>query len=159
MKALIVGIDPGTTVGVAVLDSKGTLLATKSRKNWPNDEIVDYVHQFGKVIIVGTDKKKVPSMVTNIGAAFNARIIPPKFDLRGEDKLNMTREAKLKNHHEEDALASAKFAFGRFNKLLSNVARFANERDLPHLTPKLQEIVVKKKINRYDALEYLSNMF
>ena len=60
---LIVGIDPGTTSAYAILDIDGRLVRMCSAKNKSFSNIVTEIVDFGKVLIVGTDKKKSPEFV------------------------------------------------------------------------------------------------
>ena len=55
---LILGVDPGTTKGYAVLDIKGNILDVKSSKLISMDIIMGETIKLGKPILVGTDVKK-----------------------------------------------------------------------------------------------------
>ncbi len=59
-KPIIIGIDPGTTIGVAVLDTSGSLMYSASFKNAQLSEIITEVMKYGQPILVGTDKKNLP---------------------------------------------------------------------------------------------------
>lgn len=104
---LIVGVDPGTTVGYAVLDLKGTLVALGSGKEISLDHLIQKIIQHGKVLLVATDKKKVPTFVEKFRTKTGSRIIPLKEDLKVADKNELTKPYPTKNSHEADALASA----------------------------------------------------
>ena len=60
---LVVGIDPGTTIGYAVLDLDGNLIKIDSSKHITLSSLISGITAIGKVILVGTDKKAVPGFV------------------------------------------------------------------------------------------------
>lgn len=116
----IVGIDPGTTTAVAILDLNGNLLGVKSQKNWKLHNVIEYILSFGKPIVIATDKSTPPDYVLKIKAAFNAILYAPKDDLSVEKKKNLASYYKFVNDHERDAIAAAKDAFNSYkNKLMS----------------------------------------
>ena len=116
----IVGIDPGTTTAVAILDLNGNLLGVKSQKNWKLHNVIEYILSFGKPIVIATDKSTPPDYVLKIKAAFNAILYAPKDDLSVEKKKNLASYYKFVNDHERDAVAAAKDAFNSYkNKLMS----------------------------------------
>ena len=63
---MIVGVDPGTTVGYAVLDTRGNVLGTRSSKQLELNSIVEEVVSFGSVLAIGTDKQKCPQLIEKI---------------------------------------------------------------------------------------------
>lgn len=116
----IVGIDPGTTTAIAILDLNGNLLGVKSQKNWKLHNVIEYILSFGKPIVIATDKSTPPDYVLKIKAAFNAILYAPKDDLSVEKKKNLASYYKFVNDHERDAIAAAKDAFNSYkNKLMS----------------------------------------
>ena len=116
----IVGIDPGTTTAIAVLDLNGNLMGVKSQKNWKLHNVIDYILSFGKPIVVATDKSAPPDYVLKIKAAFNAILYAPKEDISVEKKKYLASKFKFINDHERDAIAAAKDAFNSYkNKLMS----------------------------------------
>ena len=108
---MIVGIDPGTTVGWAILDFDGKFIAAGSKRNFDLDSIVATLVPYGKVFVVGTDKSKTPSLVQDVATKVGAKSISPSQDLRVIEKRAMTSNFKFENNHEMDALACAFFAF------------------------------------------------
>jgi len=55
-KLLVIGLDPGTTVGYAVMDIEGNLVCIGSSKNTGMSMIIDKIIPLGSVLLVGTDK-------------------------------------------------------------------------------------------------------
>lgn len=119
----IVGVDPGATTAVAVIDLNGNLIDVKSRKGWSTAEVVEYISSFGKPVVVATDKSSPPEYVQKIKAAFSAVLYTPKDDISVEKKKNLTSKYKLLNDHERDALAAAIDAFNSYRSKLRNVEK------------------------------------
>ncbi len=117
----IVGVDPGTTTAVAVLDLNGRLLGVKSRKNWSAGEVIDYITSFGKPVVVATDRKNPPEFVSKLKASFQAILYSPKEDMSVEKKKSMVSGAL--NDHERDAVAAAMEAYNSYKNKLMNVEK------------------------------------
>lgn len=143
---LIVGIDPGVTVGYAMLDTSGTLVSIGSKKELGLDNLVKETSNYGRAILVGSDRVKVPKLVQEFAAKFGAKIVLPDKNLSARQKGRLAKDyagsAGSRNEHEVDALASAVFAFKRMRKLLDRIVRFAKNDNADKVT----ETVIKKKI-------------
>ena len=88
---IIVGIDPGTTIGYAILDMSETrsvsehaqehlvldmnknLITTGSSKQLDLNSLLSTITLYGKVIAIGTDKKKTPSLIEKFAAKTGAK--------------------------------------------------------------------------------------
>ena len=119
----IVGIDPGTTTAVAVLDLSGNLLGISSRKEWSHSDVIDYVLSFGKPVVVATDKSNPPEFVSKLKASFNAVLYTPKEDMSVEKKKNLASKYRTANDHERDALAAAIEAFNSYKSKFLNIEK------------------------------------
>jgi len=124
-KYTIVGIDPGTTVGLAFLDLKGRVIDVESGKNLSLSEIMYELRDHGEPVIVATDKAKAPEMVKRIASMTHARLYTPPEDLTQQEKAELIRRYNLKNQHEKDALAAAVKAYnvhsGKIRSLLKKL--------------------------------------
>lgn len=120
---LIIGIDPGTTTGYAALSLDGGLVGMGSAKELGQDELVKRLMQLGRVAAIGTDKQKCPAFVEKVAARLGARLVIPKQDLSSEVKRLLCRGEKTQNCHEQDALASALFAYQSLRPLLGKIQR------------------------------------
>ncbi|MEM4282422.1 MAG: DUF460 domain-containing protein [Candidatus Woesearchaeota archaeon] len=148
-KLLIVGIDPGTTVGFALLDISGRLVCLGSKKHLEVNGLVRETERHGKALIVGCDRKKVPGLIEAFAAKYSATIISPERNLTARAKGRLVkgyRNSRPMNAHEVDALASAVLAFKRVRGLLERVGRFSKLAKRPELLEKVAEEVVKKKV-------------
>ncbi len=126
---VIVGIDPGVTTGIAVVDMKLNVVLVESKRRFGKGEIVKKIAEIGDPIIVACDVKNPPSLVRKIAGAFNARIISPDEDLRIKKKIRLVRESGImvKNRHERDSLAAALFAGKKIRALVERIERIAGE--------------------------------
>ncbi|AIY89753.1 DUF460 domain-containing protein [Geoglobus acetivorans] len=122
-KYTIVGIDPGTTVGVAVLDLNGHVISVKSKKGWSYSEVTEFILSHGKPVIIATDKKNAPEYVQKMRASFNCTLYTPKEDLPVEKKKVLTSLYQPFNDHERDALASAIDAFNAYKNKFRNIEK------------------------------------
>ncbi|MBU0979608.1 MAG: DUF460 domain-containing protein [Nanoarchaeota archaeon] len=122
----ILGVDPGTTVGGCLLDLEGRKIAVWSKKEYPLGELIRDVTKHGRVIAVGTDKRKVPAFVRKVATKLGSRVISPRNDLTLEEKRGM---GKGRNSHESDAIASAKLAYRELLPLIKKVRKASRHVD------------------------------
>ena len=155
---LIVGVDPGTTVGYAVLDTRGNVLGTRSSKQLELNSMVEEVVGFGSVLAIGTDKKKCPGLIEKAAAKTGAIIIAPKEDLFVAEKEMLTKNytagkaCKAGNGHEKDALAAAIYAYKELEPLLQRIRKVLEDNGKQHMFGEVAEIVVTEGINIKAAL-------
>ncbi|MBS3136153.1 DUF460 domain-containing protein [Candidatus Woesearchaeota archaeon] len=124
MHGIIVGIDPGTTSGIAVLDMRGNAISVTSSKDLGLDSLTMIASRLGIPLIVGTDKAKVPEIISKFSAKTGCRIVCPPTDLKGEEKSLLTDGHKTRDIHEKDALACALYAYRRYFHILDKTRRY-----------------------------------
>ncbi|MDY0385990.1 MAG: DUF460 domain-containing protein [Methanolobus sp.] len=124
-KNTIVGIDPGTTVGTAIISLDGELLLSKSTRGISHDEVVRLLAEYGKPILVATDVYPVPSAVEKIRRSFNAVIWTPSSEIRAEDKIAIARQFGYSNDHERDSLTAALSAYKSYKNVFSRIDKKA----------------------------------
>ncbi|MCX8172635.1 MAG: DUF460 domain-containing protein [Archaeoglobaceae archaeon] len=120
---LIAGIDPGTTTAVALLDLAGNLISIRSKKDWNASEVIEFITEHGKPVIVATDKRNPPEFVSKVKASFNAVLHSPREDLNVERKRELTSSYKILNDHERDALAAAIDALNYYKSKFRNIEK------------------------------------
>ena len=123
---LIVGIDPGTTTALAVLDTSGRLLLLKSGRGLDRSRISRLVTELGVPVIVACDRRPAPSFVERAASTFSARLVVPEENLRVREKERLSREFMQEhpprtNKHERDALAAALFAYNSIKPTMRRV--------------------------------------
>ena len=152
---LVVGIDPGTTVGCAVLSLDGEVLALFSERGLGQDGAVAALHALGRVVILGTDKSAAPSLVQKLAARFGARLVAPNRDLSIEEKRELCG-AEGKNPHEMDALASARFSLKSIQQLLRKMERQLSDAHAEEDAYEVAKVMLTTPdVNVKQALEFL----
>ena len=119
----IVGVDPGTTTAIAILDLNGNVLGFYSKKELSFAKAVELILNYGQPVLIATDKKNPPDFVLKLKKAFQASLYSPKEDMSIEKKRSLTSEYRFSNDHERDALASAIEAYKQFKNKLMNVEK------------------------------------
>lgn len=138
----IVGVDPGTTSALAVLDLKGNPVEIESGKNLSIDNLINSIVETGKPVLMAADKAKVPSAVEEISSNFESEVFVPEKDLSIQKKKDITQGCEYENPHERDALASALYAFNNFQNKFRNIEKRVDDLNLPNLSPEIKELVV-----------------
>jgi len=152
---LIVGVDPGTTVGYAAIDFDGNVVKVHSEKNLDIGDIILELIKLGRPLIVASDKEYNPDFVEKLAVKLGAKVISPDYDLKVNEKRELTSEFKTNNQHEMDALASALFALKKIGSLLKKINIFVEHYKKEHIKEALIEFVVGKGLNIRDAAEII----
>ncbi len=154
---LIVGVDPGTTLGYALLDIDGNVVGLRSSKQLDLNSLISEIIKQGHPLLIGTDRKDLPSFVSKFGTRVGAKVVMPEEDMPVGYKKNLTNEhsKQLKNEHQRDALASAIFAFKKYRPLIDKINLFVEKNNKISLRQDLINLVVKNDISLNYALEIL----
>ncbi len=106
---LIVGIDPGTTTGLAILDINGNILAVVSKREMGRNEIVNFITKFGQPLIVASDVNPLPKTVEKIARILHVKPYFPEESLHIREKEELIKDFSgiVKDGHEVDALAAS----------------------------------------------------
>jgi len=133
LKSLIVGIDPGTNLGLAVIDDNGNIIDKLSGKNIQNEDIVKYISDLKYVVLIATDKKEIPKTILDIASKLNIGIYSPKEDISLEIKNKYYKDDNLKNifenNHEFDAYISAIEALKKLKEIFEKAKKFSENQD------------------------------
>lgn len=120
---LIVGIDPGTTTGIAALDLDGNLLYLASSRQMNMSGVIEALYKVGKPLIIASDVEEMPFTVEKIRRAFSAIAFTPKQDTSVETKMELTAAFEYANDHERDALSAALDAFRQYRHRFQNLMK------------------------------------
>jgi predicted RNase H-like nuclease (RuvC/YqgF family) len=122
-KSIIVGIDPGITVGIAAIDLDGRIVALHSERNMPVGEVFRFISELGHPVIVATDVSPAPGFVEKIARSFKAQLFVPRESLRVEEKNELLRSLgiRVEDDHQRDALAAAYKAYLKIKPKLEHV--------------------------------------
>jgi len=154
---LIIGIDPGTTVGYAVLDIEGNILALESKKELGLNELISKIISFGKPVAVGCDVTPAPNFVEKFSVKFGCRLIEPDRDLLVKEKEVLVKgfKEKYKNSHQRDSLASALYAFEILAPIVSKAVRRLKKYRKPELLYDVINLVLSKDISIQAAVDII----
>jgi len=135
-RGLIIGIDPGVSTAVAILDLDGKPLYLYSSRNIDRSEIVNIISRYGIPVIVATDKQQPPEMVRKIATSLNAKIYAPDQDLTNNEKQEIIEKIKkmypdieIRDNHVRDSLAAAYKAYLWISDKLSFIDQKLKELD------------------------------
>jgi predicted RNase H-like nuclease (RuvC/YqgF family) len=133
LKSLIVGIDPGTNLGLVVIDDNGNIIDKLSGKNIQNEDIIKYISNLKYVVLIATDKKEIPKTVLDIASKLNIGVYNPKEDISLEIKNKYYKDKNLKkifeNNHEFDAYISAIEALKKLKEIFEKAKKFSENQE------------------------------
>src|SRR3989344_3861730 len=118
MTHIIAGIDPGATVGIAILDLSGRRIALRSTAGGGLSEAVRIIESFGTPSLIACDVTPPPEAAQKIASYFSCRLFFPRQNVREEEKRAIERGAGTENNHERDAYSACILAYRQHaNKL------------------------------------------
>lgn len=120
---IIVGLDPGTTTGIAALNLRGDLVDLVSGRTISSSEVIEWIAARGRPLVVATDVYPTPGAVEKVKRAFNAVLYSPGADIPACEKVSLGREFGYRNDHERDALAAALSAYKSYKNKFLQVER------------------------------------
>lgn len=121
MKYLILGVDPGTTTGVAAIDLDGNTVAVKSERHMGLDGVIEYATSLGRLALVASDVNPPPSFILKLSASLGSPIYFPQKSLKVGEKTELTRGHVLNDAHQRDALAAALSALAHYENKMRKI--------------------------------------
>jgi predicted RNase H-like nuclease (RuvC/YqgF family) len=118
---IIVGVDPGTTTAVAILDLDGRLVEVSSSRVSSIPAIIEHISEKGRPVVIATDVVPPPGAVEKIKRAFKAVLFTPNERIPVEEKVRLARPLGYGNDHERDALAAAVKAFNTYKNKFAQI--------------------------------------
>ncbi len=135
-RPIIVGIDPGMSVGLAVIDLNGNLLTLKTMRRASRSEIVEEILNHGYPVIIATDVNPPPKSVVRIAGMFDSKLMVAKYDMKADEKKRIVADyeelkgIRVESSHERDSLAAALKVYYRVKNLVSKARLRAKEEGL-----------------------------
>jgi len=149
MKHLIVGIDPGVTVGLAVLTLNGESVLIESRRSWSFSDLIKAISELGEATIVSSDVSPASELLERISHKLNAVLFVPLSSMAANEKRQIAKEYaqnfefKIRNVHEADALAAAVKAYRHYQTRLEQVEEKLKRLGLDPLVDEVKNLVVR----------------
>jgi predicted RNase H-like nuclease (RuvC/YqgF family) len=139
---VIVGIDPGTTQGYAILDINGNLIKADSARGAGLSELISNVTYYGRPVLVGTDKAKCPEQVYQFAAKTGSKIVCPYADLLISEKKVLAGGYEVRNDHEADALASAIFAHKKYSSMFYKISSYLRNANKDNISDEVKRLII-----------------
>jgi predicted RNase H-like nuclease (RuvC/YqgF family) len=123
-RRLVVGVDAGTTVGIAVTDVTGRILALRSGKGLSRGEVIRYLIDIGSPVLIATDVSPAPSFVEKLSKSLKTPLYTPNRVLSVVEKRELANafaassELHPSNSHQRDALAAIAAVFQAYEPKL-----------------------------------------
>ncbi|PKP58833.1 MAG: hypothetical protein CVT88_06630 [Candidatus Altiarchaeales archaeon HGW-Altiarchaeales-1] len=118
---LIVGFDPGTSVGIGIINFNCEVVDLFSGKNMGINEVVAHIRQFGTVVLIASDVDHIPYTLYKVATALNAKIFIPENSISVSEKVFLTRNVKYHDAHQRDSLSAALYAYKRYKNLFEKI--------------------------------------
>lgn len=120
-KYLVVGVDPGTTTGLAILGLEGEVLVIDSWRDISLSDLVEEILDVGNPIMLSTDVSPAPNSVLDLSTRLDAELWKPDKSLSQDEKRKLTKDFETDNSHEMDALAASLKSFRFLKSKLENI--------------------------------------
>lgn len=158
-KPLIVGVDPGANIGIAIFDFKGNIISTYAQKHASKDDIIKHISEFGKPIIVASDVNPAPQLVRRIASMTSSRMFYPEKSMTTKEKNKLVGKFRqdIKDIHVKDAFAAGYKAFKTYRSLLNKVEVDLAGRHMEFLYDNIVDSLIRKQtFNIKEAVEKFS---
>jgi hypothetical protein len=146
-KSIILGIDPGLTVGLAAVDLDGNLLEVFSARDFSLSDVLNHTAKYSDVAVVASDVTPAPKLVEKVASSLDAVVFTPSHRLSVEEKLSLIDERFSRevysNSHERDAMAAAFKAWNSYRNKLVHVERRLEEMNLTSIKTSVRRLVLK----------------
>lgn len=137
-QALVVGIDAGTTVGIAISDISGRVLALQSGRSLSRGDVIRYLVKFGKPILIAADVSPAPTFIEKLSTALQAPLFVPEKLLSVTEKRELAKtftkdsDVQPKNAHQRDSLAAIANVFQVYDRKLRLLHHRLSESEHKH---------------------------
>ena len=125
LKPIIVGLDPGITTGISVLDLNGRVIYLDSSKSFDRGSLLEAILEHGKPVIIAVDVPEPPESVRKIASLTGALLYTPPGELSVVEKRDLAQKALSgllpEDSHQRDALAAAYKAYLSLRNKLGHV--------------------------------------
>jgi len=150
---IIVGIDTGKTVAIAVLDLNGNFILSENKPSGGIKWLIQEIENLGTPLIIAADKKP-NDIIKKVASTFNCRIYYIEKIITIKEKRELSKPYKITNAHERDALSAALKAYYLYSNKLKqaeHIARINNIKNIDEIKAKI--------INKYSIDEAIKNKY
>ncbi len=151
-RPIIVGIDPGISVGIAIINLDGVPIAVTSGRNIDRADMADYILSHGVPVLIATDVTPIPDTIKKLASMFNTTVHAPEQSLTIEEKRKIIEEVtkrypwiKITDNHQRDALAAAIRAYRSFESKFKQIDAYLSKIGLDISVENVKVKVLKGK--------------
>ncbi len=148
-RPVAVGIDPGMSVGLAVMDLEGRILSLQTIRRASRSEIIEAIVEHGYPVIITTDTFPTPKSVQKVAQMVGARLLTVRETMRVDEKNRLVREfseregIRVGSSHERDALAPLIRIMMRYKNLFKKADAYVRERKLRVSKVRMYELLMR----------------
>ncbi len=156
-RRVLVGIDPGTTVGIAVMDLNGDIVDVFSQRDMTKADIIQYLSGFGIPVAFCADVYPIPHLVSKLAATFDAEVFSPRIELTKGDKRELAKKTGVpfRNNHELDAMSAVVKAY---NMISSKLQKISGLPDLSYREKDIVKSLVIRGLTISDAVQAVQSI-
>ncbi|MFX1301595.1 MAG: DUF460 domain-containing protein, partial [Promethearchaeota archaeon] len=157
-RLLVVGIDAGTTIGIAITDVYGNLLALRSSRGLSRGDVIRYIVEFGKPVLLAADVFPAPSFVEKLSTTLQTQLFTPDKLMAVVEKRELAKsftvdsQFRVSNAHQRDALAAVAKVFQVYSKKLELLKKRIEESEQRHSVSEATALVLQD-ISVHDAFD------
>lgn len=164
---LIVGVDPGISTGVAILDLEGNIIDVFTKRWLGRNQLSRIIYSYGKPVLLATDVIPPASYVRKLSASLNTQLFVPQRVMSLQEKreiasqINEKYGIKVRDSHQRDALSAAYKSFlhykPKFDQVEKEAARYGvripvDEAKVLVVKGYPVSVAVKKVLRKYLAI-------
>jgi predicted RNase H-like nuclease (RuvC/YqgF family) len=148
-RLLVVGVDAGTTVGIAIADVWGHVIAVHSERGLSRGDVIRYLVEYGKPILITADVSPAPSFIEKLSTSLKTPLFVPEKLLSVVEKRelakSLTQDSELQpqNAHQRDALAAIANALRVHNPRLTLLQNRIAESDKQHKMTEALRVILQ----------------
>ncbi|HNZ61163.1 MAG: hypothetical protein APG08_00888 [Candidatus Methanofastidiosum methylothiophilum] len=120
-KYVIVGVDPGTTVGLSVLDLEGNALTIISKRSFSMSDVKEEIRKYGYPLIFASDVHPPSGFIEKLSTSFDSILYVPPLSIPVREKNELSKDYEVSNAHERDALSAALKAYLHYKNKFTQI--------------------------------------
>lgn len=163
---LFIGVDPGISTGVAVLDINKRLLTLITRRWLSRNQLIKEISNLGQILVIATDVTPPPIYVKKLASSLNTILYVPEHNLTINEKKDLVSTfineqkypLKIKDTHQRDALAAVLKAFNFYAPKFEKVDKELDRLELDIPAAEIKALVVKG-FNIHNAIKNVSEKY
>lgn len=137
----------GLTVGVAILDTKGSIIDITSKREATKSEIIKHISKFGKPVIIASDVNPLPKSIDKLASSLGSKAFYPKTSMSNAEKSKLVEDYReeIKDSHQKAALAAGLRAFKNYHELFLKIEEVLHKMEQDDLFEEVVRKMLKKK--------------